>query len=425
MARTDATTEAAAPDRRKRASVWRQLLIGATTLATTLGLLLFVPRQVGHEASANTRQANVEKGDVGRFYPTPAQWASLTVEPVAMEAFHEELVTEGKIAVDEDHATAIYSPYTGRVTKLLVAPGDKVSSGQPLFVLEAADSVQIQNDFIAASSAYNKARSQVNLTDTVEKRQRDLYELKATSLREWQQAQADLTAAQLDLQAAQATLEANRNRLRIIGKTDAEIDAFQRTMAISPETKVFAPLSGTVVQRKIGPGQFIAAGSGDPVLMIGDLSTVWLAAYVRELDADKVKVGQPVKFSVLAQPGRVFEARIKYVDASIDPSSRRRMVRAEIPNIDGLLSPEMFATARIIVGEDAAMPAVPVGAVVYEGEDAHVWSVNADGSIALRPVRLGLANDHLIEVGAGLRPGEKIITKGSLFIDRMAAGPQP
>ena len=88
--------------------------------------------------SAYTPPANVEKGASERFHPTPAQWASLTVEPVAMETFREELVTEGKIAVDEDHATAIYSPYTGRVTKLLVAPGDKVNSGQPLFVLEAA-----------------------------------------------------------------------------------------------------------------------------------------------------------------------------------------------------------------------------------------------------------------------------------------------
>lgn len=423
MTRMDAT-KASTPVRSGRASVWRQLLIGTATFVAAIGLLLFLPRHAGHEASANTRQVEDKNGDAARFYPTPAQWASLTVEPVATETFHEELITEGKIAVDEDHATAIYSPYTGRVTKLLVAPGDKVSSGQPLFVLEAADSVQIQNDFIAALSAYNKARSQVNLTETVEKRQHDLYDSKATSLREWQQAQADLTAAQLDLQAAKTTLEANRNRLRIIGRTDAEIDAFQRTMAISPETKVFAPLSGTVVQRKIGPGQYIAAGSGDPVLMIGDLSTVWLAAFVRESDADKVKVGQPVKFSVLAQPERVFEARVKYVDAAIDPASRRRMVRAEIPNPEGLFSPEMFATARIVVGEDAGTPAVPVGAVVHEGEDAHVWAVNPDRSIESRPVHLGLSNDRLIQVLAGLRPGDKIVTKGSLFIDRMAAGPQ-
>jgi membrane fusion protein, heavy metal efflux system len=294
MARANEMTETGKLGQHRRASALRQVLIGAGMLAIALVAFVLAPRRLGYEASANTRQANVEKGASGPFYPTPGQWASLTVEPVATETFREELVTEGKIAVDEDHATAIYSPYTGRVIKLLAAPGDKVNSGQPLFVLEAADSVQIQNDFIAALSAYNKARSQVNLMDTVEQRQHGLYDSKATSLREWQQAQVDLTAARLDLQSAQTALDANRNRLRIIGKSDAEIDAFQHTMAISPETKVFAPLSGTVVQRKIGPGQYIAAGSGDPVLMIGDLSTVWLAAYVRESDADKVKVGQPL-----------------------------------------------------------------------------------------------------------------------------------
>src|ERR1700681_4076282 len=147
MTRPKAITEATAPDRRKRASALRQVLIGAGMLAMAFGAFVLVPRQLGHAASANIRHANVEKGASGRLYPTPGQWASLTVEPVATETFREELVTEGKIAVDEDHATAIYSPYTGRVTKLLVAPGDKVNGGQPLFVLEAADSVQIQNDF--------------------------------------------------------------------------------------------------------------------------------------------------------------------------------------------------------------------------------------------------------------------------------------
>ena len=116
-------------------------------LAMVIAAIVLVSRQLGHEASANTRQANVEKGVSGSFYPTPGQWASLTVEPVVTETFREELVTEGKIAVDEDHATAIYSPYTGRVTKLLVAPGDKVNGGQPLFVLEAANSVLIIADF--------------------------------------------------------------------------------------------------------------------------------------------------------------------------------------------------------------------------------------------------------------------------------------
>lgn len=409
---------------RTRNSFRSHVVVGVVVLALGFGALALASRQFARDASAETPPPAAQKTAPQRFVPTASQWAGLTVELVSTENFREELVTEGKIAVDEDHATAVYSPYTGRVVKLLVSPGDKVKSGQPLFVLEAADSVQIQNDFIATLSAYNKANSQVNLVATVERRQHDLFDSKATSLREWQQAQADLAAAKLDLQAAKTALDANRNRLRIIGRTDAEIDEFQRTMKISPETTVFAPLAGTVVQRKIGPGQYIAAGSGDPVLMIGDLSTVWLAAYVRESDADKVKIGQPVTFSVMAQPGRTFTSKLSYIDATIDPASRRRLVRAVVPNPDGRLSPEMFAIVHIAVGEDNSNVAVPLGAVIYEGEAAHVWVVNPDRSVELRPVELGLSNDRLIEVRSGLKPGDKIITKGSLFIDRMAAEPQ-
>src|SRR5215831_4476704 len=103
----------------------------------------------------------------GRFNPTLEQWASLTVAPVERHVFRPEHVTEGKIAVDEDRATPIFSPYSGRVTKLLARPGDSVTAGQPLFTVEATDMVQAQNDFIAAISALNKARSQLNLAQIV------------------------------------------------------------------------------------------------------------------------------------------------------------------------------------------------------------------------------------------------------------------
>jgi cobalt-zinc-cadmium efflux system membrane fusion protein len=94
--------------------------------------------------------ANSVKNHPGVFSPTPAQWATLTVEPVKQLVFRPEHVTEGKIAVDEDRSTLIFSPFAGRVTKLLVKPGDSVERGQPLFTIEAADAVQAQNDFMAA-----------------------------------------------------------------------------------------------------------------------------------------------------------------------------------------------------------------------------------------------------------------------------------
>ena len=85
-----------------------------------------------------------------------------------------------------------------------------------------------------------------------------------------------------------------------------------------------------MVQRKIGPGQYVNAGASDPVYVIGDLSTVWMTAFVRESDCASVAIGQEVTFNVLALPGRPLSARLNYVATAIDPATRRLLVRATI-----------------------------------------------------------------------------------------------
>src|SRR6202030_1397218 len=189
------------------------------------------------------------------------------------------------------------------------------------FIVEATDTVQALNDFITALSASNTARSKLKLAEIVEKRQDDLYAGKAVPLKDWQQAQADLNAAQNDMRAAETALEAAHNRLRILGRSEEQISAFQQTRQITADTPTYSPIAGTVVQRKVGPGQFISSGASDPVFVIGDLSTVWLLAFVRETEASGVAVGQEIAFSLLAMPGSQFKARIDYVSAAIHPST--------------------------------------------------------------------------------------------------------
>jgi membrane fusion protein, heavy metal efflux system len=358
----------------------------------------------------------------GAFIVTQAQWAALGVEPVTQQVFRSAHITEGKIAVDEDRSTLIFSPYSGRVTKLLAKPGDTVERGQPLFVVEATDMVQAQNEFIAAVAAVNKARSQLALAEIVEKRHRDLYKDKAVALRELEQSQAALVAAQNDMRAAETALEAVRNRLRILGKTDQEIASFEQTGKINAETAIQAPIAGTIVQRKIGPGQYVSSGASDPVFIIGDLSTVWLVAYVRETEAPKVQVGQQIDFTVLAYPDQVFKGTIRYVAATLDTNTRRLVIRATIPNQDGALKPEMYASVTIFTDEGDVSPAVPRDAVIYEGNSARVWVARKDRVIELRPIRTGVVDGRMVQVLEGLLPDEVVVTKGSLFIDRAAAG---
>src|SRR5258706_13878772 len=399
----------------------RRLAI-ALTVAALVGLGGFGVSRMSVQHAKSFEAISQSKAVLPRYVSTEAEWASLSVEPASERVFRAEHVTEGKIAVNEESSTPIFSPYAGRVTKLLVKPSDMVERGQPLFIVEATDTVQGLNDFVSALSALNSARSKLNLAQIVEKRANDLYAGKAVPLKDWQQSQADLTTAQNDMRSAETALEAAHNRLRILGRSEDQIAAFQQTRQISADTPIYSPIGGTVVQRKVGPGQFISSGASDPVFVIGDLSTVWLTAFVRETEASGVAVGQEIAFSLLALPGSDFSARIDYVSAAIDPSSRRLLVRATIDNKDGVFKPEMVANVTIYSGGDRPGCGLPTQALIYEGEHVRLWVVHDDKSIELREIQTGLTNGDLVEVRTNLTAGEKIVTRGSLFIDRAATG---
>ena len=364
----------------------------------------------------------------GTFLPTKAQREALKVAPVQAMTFRSEQITDGVIANNDDTTTPVFSPYSGRVSKLFAKLGDVVSAGAPLMTVEASEFVQGQNDLTVAVAALASARAQWEVAQAAEKRQHDLYLGKSGALKDWLQSQSDLVAAQGVVKSAEVALEAARNRLRILGKSSQEIGALEADRSgqkIDPEAIVRAPISGTVLQRQVGLGQYIqsaAGGAANPLFSIGNLSTVWLVANVREVDAPDMKVGQALEVQVMALPKRTFKARIAWVAPAIDPNTRRLQVRAEIDNRDGALTPMMFATFHILTGESASAPGIPDGAIVYEGADAHVFVARPDGTLALRNVRVGRSSGNKVEVVDGLIVGDQIVTSGALFIDRATAG---
>jgi cobalt-zinc-cadmium efflux system membrane fusion protein len=399
----------------------QRLAVGAAVLmlagAAVYGFVqISAPRQGHSEVSSQSRKG------LQRYTPTPAEWASLTIQPAVERSFRAEYVTEGKVAIDEDRSTPVFSQYTGRVTKLLARAGDSVTKGQPLFVIEAADTVQAQNDYVAAMNGMNKAQSAVDLAQIQDRRAKDLFEGKAVPLKDYQQSQATLLQAQNDLRSAQTALEASRNKLQILGFTEEDVLTFRQRGRINPETTVFAPIAGTVVQRKVGPGQYVNSGDSDTVYVIGDLSTVWLTAFVRETDAANVAVGQDITVNVMALPGRPLSARINYVATAIDPVTRRLLVRATVDNKDGKLKPEMFANVTLYSTSDHPAVGVPKQALIYESDQVRIWVAHQDKTIELRQIKPGLTSGDLVEVIGNLKPGEQIVTKGSLFIDRAASG---
>jgi len=164
-----------------------------------------------------------------------------------------------------------------------------------------------------------------------------------------------LIAAENTVRADEIALHTVRRRLRILGKTDDEIASLeaQPTQKLNAVTIVTAPIAGTITQRQVGIGQYVASlanGATTPVYTISDLSTVWLIANVREVDTPSMHVGHSVEVRVLAYPGHVFKAKISWVAPSIDPNTHRLPVRADVENPDGALKPGMFADFSIITG---------------------------------------------------------------------------
>jgi cobalt-zinc-cadmium efflux system membrane fusion protein len=372
---------------------------------------------------------SAQAGGSPAFKLTDRQWAALKIAPVRDHVFQDVSETDGRIAIDDDMVTPVFSPYTGRVTRLIAHAGDRVKQGDPLFSIQATELAQAQNDLITAVAGLRTAKAQLNLATTNEKRQHDLYNAQGAALKDWQQAQVDLATAQGGMNGASVALAAVRNRLRGFGKSDKDIDQLESTadiLRVDSDTVVTAPIGGTVVQRQIGLGQNIvsaSSGASNPVFMIGDLSKVWLVGNAREDDATSMHKGDMVEVRVMAIPDKVFKARLTYVAASIDPNTHRLAARAELDNPTGELKPEMFASFRIITSEDAVAPGVPESAIVYEGENAHVWLADpTTKALEIRSVKVGRSRDGMVEALEGLKPGDEIVTSGAVFIDRAVIG---
>lgn len=342
----------------------------------------------------------------------------LKIAPVQLREFRDERTAVGRIAFNDERTTSIFAPFQGRVVRLIAKPGDRVYPGSPLLVLDSPDLVQANADLISASVAMRKAENQLSLAERTARRQKLLYEAGAGAFKDLEQAASDFLNAQSDLKTAQGQVTAARNRLRApFGKNDAEIAKIEATHQVDRVAEILSPISGTVTSRKVSPGQFVRADNTDPMFSIGDLSSMWLIANVAEIDIPLIKVGQEVAVQVMAYPGEVFRAHITYVGASVDPAVHRLTVRAEIPNPDSRLKPDMFASFRIQTGGPTRSPSVPADAIVREGDGTMTAWVTMDRKrLVRRTVKVGLQQDGLAQIVEGLQAGELVATESALFL---------
>jgi cobalt-zinc-cadmium efflux system membrane fusion protein len=345
-------------------------------------------------------QASVDLSD--------AQLAAVKVEPARLRDFPVEKQAVGSIDFNEDMAVQVFTPYQGRIIALFAEIGDDVKKGQTLFTIDSPDLLQAESTLIAAAGVL-----QLN-TKNLE-RLRDLYTTRAVS-------QHDVEQAASDQQTAEGNLRAARDAVRIFGKTDADIDRIIADRMADPTLVVPSPINGRITARNAAPGLLVQPGNAPAPYTVADIDTMWMLANVAETDSPAFRIGQLVKVSLGAFPGRMFDGKITTVGATVDPNSRRVLVRSEVKDPQHELRSGMFAHFVIDIGTPLRSPAVPLDGVVREGDGTMTVWVTADRRrFTKRTVKIGDARDGYRQILQGLQPGELVATDGAIFLSNMLA----
>jgi membrane fusion protein, heavy metal efflux system len=357
---------------------------------------------------SNAAATSASAGDAGRIDLSDSQLSAVKVAPVEERDFPRDKEAVGSIDFNEEMAVQVFTPYPGRIIALFASVGDDVKKGQTLFTIDSPDLLQAESTLIATSGV-------LELTTRNLARLKELYTTRAVS-------QRDLDQGISDQQTAEGNVRAARDAVRLFGKTDAEIDRIVADRRADPTLVVPCPIDGRITARNAAPGLYVQPGSAPAPYTVANIDTMWMLANVGENDSPAFAVGQPVQVRIGAFPGRSFDGKITTVGASVDPNTRRVLVRSEIKDPRHELRSGMFANFTISIGAPVRSPAVSLDGVVREGDGTHTVWITADRRrFAQRTVKIGEQRDGYRQILDGVRPGELVATEGAIFLSNMLA----
>lgn len=343
----------------------------------------------------------------------------ITVEAVSEKTIAIEQETTGKVAFNEDRMTPVFTPYAGRVVEVLANKGAVVRAGQPLLIVEAPDYVTAQNDLAAAHVEVDKGKIAVHAAQDIVERLRLLHQREAISTKDLQVAEVDLTRAQKELERDAAAVAVAKNKLILFGKEASEIDDLEKHLPEKLERRIVirAPMGGTIVERKVGPGEYIKPDMPDPLFLLTDLSTLWVMADVQESFLPHIRIGLPVQISTAAAPERFFPAHISFINATVDSVTRTVHVRCVVPNRNNTLKPDMFAKIKIGAAAPTPMSAVPASAVIAQNNRNYVLVEQSRTRFRRCLVKTGRDIEGFTTITEGVTPGERVVTRGVLLLN--------
>ena len=370
------------------------VIVGIAT-TTTLVMTAGCSSKADNDAQATTTTS-------GNVALTPDQRKSIHIYTVAQSQFRKTVDATGAVDFDNDQATSVLAPFSGPATRLLVSVGQRVKKGEPLAEVDSPD-------FAAAVSAYVKAIVSAKNLRRLADADKDLVQHEGVSSREQEQAQTDAANADADRDAAKQALVS----------LDADPQVIKDIEAGRPATGaralIRAPISGTVAEKLITPGQLLQAGT-TPCFTVADLSRVWVMAQISDSDLASVRVGDTAQVETGVASTQL-GGTVANISALVDPDTRAVIARVDVDNPQQLLKKQMYVHVRIQSRQPSSGLLVPVSAILRDDENLpFVYVVQGDGSFARRRVTLGPRTGDQVVIPDGLASGDRIVDDGALFL---------
>ena len=321
--------------------------------------------------------------------PAPPKSVVETIE-VHPQAVASQLFLAAHIMANPTSVVHIYPPISGRVVALKVLPGQEVSKGQQLGMLQSSDAAQTRSDF-------EKAKIEAARADLQLQRAKELLQHEVMAQRDYD----DLKA--LD-DADHAELERARQALHILGFSEND------TSDVIP---IRSPINGVVLDVGTAAGELQRSlDNANAIATIADINSIWVVGDLYPRDLGAIKVGQPVDITVTGYPGQVFHGAIDNISDAVDPTTLTLKARVVLPNPGHKLKPQMYATIAVTNSKGSAI-VVPSTAVIQNGKNTFVFVETSPGKYARRDVVLGTVHDTTDEITQGLQDGDKIVSTGA------------
>jgi cobalt-zinc-cadmium efflux system membrane fusion protein len=331
-------------------------------------------------------------------------------------------IAPARIAFNGNATARVGSVVPGRVVDIKVQRGDIVKKGDELMTVESTDLGESQSDFLLKRTTLDTTTAAIEPVKVSYDRAKKLYDQsQGISLSELQKREAELRAAEAAQQLAKGAMSASERKLSLYGMSKDAIDQMAKTGQVTPRYIVRSPINGSVIEREVTIGQFIAPDKDSPVL-IADLSTLWVLADVPEARLGDLTLGAAARVTFSSLGASAVDGILSSISPSVDPSTRTVQARIEVKSADTALKPGMFAQVEIdaITEKDKARDAIAIPEAAVQMIDGKpcvfVKDDDEENTFIKRPIAIGSPVSGLIPVLSGLEVKETIVKSGGFIL---------